>query len=84
MIVKIFLKPLTQKNCRKNDQTMSIDAEVTTASLMKRKTDAHNKMNGKRPKKTTGETHERPARSVCRALIPLDTAKIRKEYLKQY
>ncbi len=51
MIVKIFLKPLTQKNCRKNDQTMSIDAEVTTASLMKRKTDAHNKMNGKKQRK---------------------------------
>lgn len=41
-------------------------------------------MKKKNAKNNSTKKRGRPVRSVCRALIPLDTAKIRKEYLKEY
>ena len=73
------------KKKKKNRSGMNLKKELEDIfSMLSLCSDSHAENIGREKIKSTGKKRGRPPKNPCRALIPLDTAKIRWEYQREY
>ena len=73
------------KKKKKNRSGMNPKKELEDIfSMLSLCSDSHAENIGREKIKSTGKKRGRPPKNPCRALIPLDTAKIRWEYQREY